>query len=355
MMAIRTLVIDDSISMQRMISTVLGSDPEIEVVGTANDAFHARDQIKALNPDVITLDIEMPRMDGLEFLARLMKLRPMPVVMISSHTTQGADAALSALRMGAFSCLPKPNMGDESALTEMCEMVKAAATAASVIKQKAGSQVAVTTNSAPAAVGQLLKNIIPRSVNSPELIAIGSSTGGVEALETVLQRFPKDCPPTVITQHMPANFTTSFAHRLDTMCAPTVLEAEDNLALERGHIYLAPGAVGHLAVKRLGEFRCYIRDGEPCNGHKPSVDILFNSIAKFGNSRISSALLTGMGTDGAKGMLALKNSGVKTVAQNKATCVVYGMPSAAVKLDAVDDVLPLGDIAEAVLIVKRRK
>ena len=354
-MAIRTLVIDDSISMQRMISTVLESDPDIEVVGTANDAFHARDQIKALNPDVITLDIEMPRMNGLEFLERLMKLRPMPVVMISSHTSQGADAALSALRMGAFSCLPKPNMADENALHEMCEMVKAAAVASSMIKHNAGSQVAATTSSAPSTGGHALANVIPRTVNSPELIAIGSSTGGVEALETVLQRFPKDCPPTVITQHMPANFTTSFAARLDTLCAPKILEAEDNMALERGHIYIAPGAVGHLTVKRIGEFRCYIRPGEPCSGHKPSVDILFNSIAKFGNSRISAALLTGMGSDGAEGMLALKNAGVKTVAQNKATCVVYGMPAAAVKLDAVQDVVPLGDIAEAVLIVKRRK
>jgi len=300
MMVVRALVIDDSIAMQRMISSVLESDPQIEVIGTADDAFQARDQIKALNPDVITLDIEMPRMNGLEFLERLMKLRPMPVVMISSHTSRGADAAISALRMGAFYCLPKPNMGDESALNEMCEMVKAAAIAAPAIKQKASVRVAANSGAVSDTGAQKADNTIARTSDSPELIAIGSSTGGVEALETVLTRFPADCPPTVITQHMPANFTTSFAKRLNTMCAPTIMEASDNMAMQRGHIYIAPGAVGHMTVKRLGEFRLHIQDGEPCSGHKPSVDVMFNSIAKFGNSRISAALLTGMGSDGAK-------------------------------------------------------
>lgn len=353
-MPIRTLVVDDSVSMQRIISSILEGDPQIEVVGTAIDAFEARDKIKELNPDVVTLDIEMPRMNGLEFLARLMKLRPMPVVMISSHGAKGADAAISALRMGAFSCLPKPNMTDERALLEMCNMVKAAAKAAPVIKRKAGLQAGVSA--AASAVGTARPaNLIARTVDSPELIAIGSSTGGVEALETVVTRFPADCPPTVITQHMPANFTTSFATRLNSMCAPTVMEARDNLQLERGHIYIAPGAVGHMTIKRLGEFRCFIRPGEPRSGHKPSVDMMFESIAKFGNSRISAALLTGMGHDGADGMLALQNTGAKTVAQNEATCVVYGMPAAAVKLGAAKEILPLTDIAEAILIVKRRK
>lgn len=339
-MSVRTIVVDDSPSMQKLISAVLGSDPEIQVVGTAANPEEARKMIKALDPDVITLDIEMPGMNGLDFLERLMRLRPMPVVMISSWTRKGADATIAALEIGAFSCLPKPRMDDEEALQAMCENVKAAAAAKALIKQNHG---------APAATPQ--ETPVPRTIGMKksglDVIAIGASTGGVEALTEVLTGFPADCPPTVVTQHMPEHFTRSFADRLDRLCKPTVTEAADGMQIRPGHVYIAPGAVGHLTIAGRTERICRIVPGELRSGHRPSVDVMFESVAKAYGRKCAAALLTGMGSDGAEGLLAIKNAGAHTVAQDRATSLVYGMPAAAARLGAAKEILPLNQIADA--------
>jgi len=336
-MKARTIVVDDSPSMQKLIAAVLETDPAIEVVGTAANPNEARQMIKALDPDVITLDIEMPGMNGLDFLERLMRLRPMPVVMISSHTRKGADATIAALEFGAFSCLPKPRMDDEPALLEMRENVKAAAAAKSMIK---GRQ-------KPVAHGQPATGGIAKRVRGLNIIALGASTGGVEALTEVLSGFPADCPPTVVTQHMPEHFTRSFAERLDRLCAPTVVEAQDGMPIRPGHVYIAPGAVGHLTIAGRNERTCRITPGELRSGHMPSVDVMFESVAQVYGGKVAAALLTGMGSDGAEGLLALKNAGAHTIAQDRATSLVYGMPAAAHRLGAANQVLPLREIASA--------
>ena len=338
-MSVRTIVVDDSPSMQKLIAAVLGSDPEIKVVGTAANPEEARKMIKALDPDVITLDIEMPGMNGLDFLERLMRLRPMPVVMISSWTRKGADATIAALEIGAFSCLPKPRMDDEEALQAMCENVKAAAAAKAIIKQKHGAPSAPHETPAPRS-GSMKKPGL-------DVIAIGASTGGVEALTEVLTGFPTDCPPTLVTQHMPEHFTRSFAERLDRLCKPTVVEAADGMQIRPGHVYIAPGAVGHLTVAGRTERICRITSGELRSGHRPSVDVMFESVAAAYGRKCAAALLTGMGSDGAEGLLALKNAGAHTVAQDRATSLVYGMPAAAARLGAAKEILPLNEIADA--------
>ena len=339
-MSVRTIVVDDSPSMQKLISAVLGSDPEIQVVGTAANPEEARKMIKALDPDVITLDIEMPGMNGLDFLERLMRLRPMPVVMISSWTRKGADATIAALEIGAFSCLPKPRMDDEEALQAMCENVKAAAAAKALIKQNHGAPAATPQETpAPQTIGMKKSGL--------DVIAIGASTGGVEALTEVLTGFPADCPPTVVTQHMPEHFTRSFADRLDRLCKPTVMEAADGMQIRPGHVYIAPGAVGHLTIAGRTERICRIMPGELRSGHRPSVDVMFESVAKAYGRKCAAALLTGMGSDGAEGLLAIKNAGAHTVAQDRATSLVYGMPAAAARLGAAKEILPLNQIADA--------
>ena len=339
-MSVRTIVVDDSPSMQKLIAAVLGSDPEIKVVGTAANPEEARKMIKALDPDVITLDIEMPGMNGLDFLERLMRLRPMPVVMISSWTRKGADATIAALEIGAFSCLPKPRMDDEEALQAMCENVKAAAAAKAIIKQKHGAPAVSHEAPAPRSGGGMKKPGL-------DVIAIGASTGGVEALTEVLTGFPADCPPTLVTQHMPEHFTRSFAERLDRLCKPTVVEAADGMQIRSGHVYIAPGAVGHLTVAGRTERICRITPGELRSGHRPSVDVMFESVANAYGRKCAAALLTGMGSDGAEGLLALKNAGAHTVAQDRATSLVYGMPAAAARIGAAKEILPLNEIADA--------
>ncbi|TCD16238.1 protein-glutamate methylesterase/protein-glutamine glutaminase [Oricola cellulosilytica] len=336
-MTARAIVVDDSPSMQKLISAVLETDPGITVVGTAENPDAARKMIKALDPDVITLDIEMPGMNGLDFLERLMRLRPMPVVMISSWTRKGADATIAALELGAFSCLPKPRMDDEAALRDMCEHVKAAAAARDAIRGRGKS---------PARpVAQSTQAVSPRL----SIVAIGASTGGVEALTEVLTGFPANCPPTIVTQHMPEHFTKSFAERLDRLCAPTVLEAADMTRLQRGHVYIAPGSVGHLTVSDRSQSVCRVTPGEQRSGHMPSVDVMFESVAKVYGKRSAAALLTGMGSDGAQGLLALKNAGAHTIAQDRATSLVYGMPAAASRLGAANHILPLAEVASVLL------
>lgn len=337
----RVLVVDDSPTMRGLISAILSSDPDVDVVGQAGDAMEAREAIKRLNPDVVTLDIEMPDMNGLDFLEKIMTLRPMPVIMVSSLTHRGADATLAALEIGAFDCIGKPTPGEPHPFQDLVEKVKAAARS----KYRYGS------------VGRLAPaHQPPANVNHEnayrvgrKIVAIGSSTGGVEALITVLQGFPVNCPPTVITQHMPSTFTKSFAERLNRICAPVVEEATDGARLEIGKIYLAPGGERHLQVVNAAAPCCRLVDSAPVNGHRPSVDMLFDSVAELAGRNAVGVILTGMGRDGAAGLLKMRYAGARTIGQDEKTCVVYGMPRVAHELGGVERQLPLSQIGEEIL------
>ncbi|MDI7863377.1 protein-glutamate O-methylesterase CheB [Rhizobiaceae bacterium n13] len=336
-MAARVLVVDDSPTMRGLITAVLNSDPEVDVVGQAGDAMEARQAIKQLNPDVVTLDIEMPNMNGLEFLDKIMRLRPMPVIMVSTLTHRGAEASLAALEIGAFDCVGKPVPGDIRPFYDLADKVKAAARS-----QRNYARPAITTEthvSSPATDFRVGRKIV----------AIGSSTGGVEALINVLQKFPVNCPPTVITQHMPSTFTKSFAERLNRICAPVVQEATDGARLEIGKVYLAPGGEHHLQVANQSAPCCRLVQRDPVNGHRPSVDVLFDSVAELAGRNAVGVILTGMGRDGAAGLLKMRHAGAKTIGQNEKTCVVYGMPRVAHELGAVEQQLPLGAIGEEIL------
>jgi two-component system chemotaxis response regulator CheB len=334
----RVLVVDDSPTMRGLITAVLNADPEVSVIGQAGDAMEARAAIKQLNPDVVTLDIEMPNMNGLEFLEKIMRLRPMPVIMVSTMTHHGANASLAALEIGAFDCVGKPAPGDRHPFVDLAEKVKAAARSA-----HRRSAVAAAPATSPA-VSPAASYKVGRKV-----VAIGSSTGGVEALITVLQQFPQNCPPTVITQHMPSTFTKSFAERLNRICAPVVQEATDGARLEIGKVYLAPGGDRHLQVVNPSAPCCRLVEKEPVNGHRPSVDVLFDSVAELAGRNAVGVILTGMGRDGASGLLKMRSAGARTIGQNEKTCVVYGMPRVAYEIGAVELQLPLGSIGEEVL------
>ena len=333
---VRVLVVDDSVTMRGIISGVLRRDPDIEVVGTAGDPYEARELIKALNPDVLTLDIEMPKMDGIEFLKKIMKLRPMPVVMISTLTHKGADLAIRALSSGAFDCLGKPADGN---------VAEAFARLPSIIEAASKARLRQTPTLERSAVDSSPLDFTPNG----KIIAVGSSTGGVEALVTLLSGFPKNCPPTVLVQHMPELFTASFAARLNKLCAPKVEEARDGAELHQGCIYLAPGAVSHLTIERERQFVCRLTKTDKVSGHRPSVNVLFNSVAEVARRRAVGVILTGMGSDGAKGLLEMREAGCATFGQDKKTSVIYGMPRAAFELGAVGKQLPLHKIARAVL------
>lgn len=333
----RVLVVDDSPTMRGLITAVLSADPDVSVVGQAGDALEAREAIKKLNPDVVTLDIEMPNMNGLDFLEKIMRLRPMPVIMVSSLTHRGADATLAALEIGAFDCVSKPVPGEPRPFTDLADKVKAAARSLRSISRPVVSAPApVVAPTSDFRVGR-------------KIVAIGSSTGGVEALITVLQKFPVNCPPTVITQHMPSTFTKSFAERLNRICAPAVQEATDGARLEIGKIYLAPGGDRHLQVTNAAAPCCRLIERDPVNGHRPSVDVLFDSVAELAGRNAVGVILTGMGRDGAAGLLKMRHAGARTIGQNEKTCVVYGMPRVAHELGAVEQQLPLGAIGEEIL------
>lgn len=327
MSRVRVLVVDDSATMRGVITAALRRDPEIEVIGGAGDPLEAREAIKALSPDVITLDVEMPKMSGIEFLDKIMRLRPMPVIMVSTLTQAGAAISLQALEIGAFDCVGKPDFDG------LAEKVKAAAKAR------------------VRPLGEAPRPQAPPASYRPNerVIAIGSSTGGVEALITVLAGFPKNCPPTVITQHMPATFTKSFAARLDRLCEPSVEEAWDGAPLRIGSIYLAPGGPAHLEVKGGLHPACRLRESDLVNGHRPSVDVLFQSVSEAFGARAVGVILTGMGKDGAKGLKALRDAGARTIGQDEESCVVYGMPKAAYELGAVERQLTLSKIGRAAL------
>lgn len=335
MSKIRVLIVDDSPTMRVLLANTLRRDEEIEVVGAVGDPYEAREAIKRLDPDVITLDIEMPHMNGIEFLDKIMRLRPTPVIMVSTLTQAGADATLQALELGAFDCVGKPTAASAAGgFSELPAKVRAAAKSN------------IRPAPARAAHAALAAGFSP----SGRPVAIGSSTGGVEALITVLQGMPANCPPIVITQHMPATFTRNFAERLNRLCAPEVSEAEDGARLQPGRIYLAPGGDRHLEIAGSAEHpRCRLVEGEAVSGHRPSVDVLFNSVARVCGGRAVGVILTGMGRDGAQGLLNLRNAGAHTIGQDEATCVVYGMPKAAFELGAVERQLPLGRICNQIL------
>ncbi len=335
----KVLIVDDSALIRSMLREIIASFQEFEVVGAAPDPYVARDMIKQLNPDVITLDVEMPRMDGLDFLERLMRMRPMPVVMISSLTERGADITLRALELGAIDFVTKPKAANtlelEQYADEIAEKLRAAARAK---LRPAAKTVSPATHSAA-------KERSPFAT-SEKIICIGASTGGTEAIKAVLMGLPPDSPGIVIAQHMPPGFTHSFAERLDKLCALKVVEARGGERVLPGHVFIAPGHA-HLLLRRSGaNYVTELSGADPVNRHRPSVDVLFKSAAEAAGRNAIGVILTGMGRDGAQGLLEMRNAGSFTVAQSERSCVVYGMPKEAVNVGAVEHIVDLEKIAE---------
>jgi two-component system, chemotaxis family, protein-glutamate methylesterase/glutaminase len=343
---IKVLVIDDSALVRALLTKILGADPALQVVGTAPDAFIAREKIKILNPDVLTLDVEMPRMDGLQFLRNLMRLRPMPVVMCSSLTERGADVTLAALELGAIDFVTKPKVDVAHALeayaAELINKVKVAAVARVrplFPRQPAANQAGAAHKPRPELQFR----------TTDQIVAIGASTGGTEAIRQVLERLPPDAPGIVITQHIPRAFSAPFAARLNACSQLSVQEAQDGTLILPGHAYIAPGDL-HLTVERDGaRYRCRLRDDAPVNRHRPSVDVLFRSVAEQVGQNAVGVILTGMGADGARGLKEMRDKGALTIAQDEKSSVVWGMPGASVALGAVDRILPIEQIAEGLV------
>jgi two-component system chemotaxis response regulator CheB len=345
---IRVLIVDDSAVVRQTLRDLLSSDPEIEVLATAGDPFVATERIREETPDVITLDIEMPRMDGLTFLKKLMSQHPIPVVICSSLAEEGAQSTLRALEYGAVDIITKPRLGTkqflEESRIEICEAVKAAAGAnLRILAPRRTVEPKLTADAilSPATAAM--------AETTEKVVVIGASTGGTEALKTLLEALPPDTPGIVIVQHMPELFTRAFANRLDGLCAITVKEAETNDTVIRGRALIAPGN-HHLLLKRSGaRYYVEIKDGPLVCRHRPSVDVLFRSAARYAGRNAVGAILTGMGDDGARGMLEMKEAGAATIAEDESSCVVFGMPKEAIKLGGVDKVMPLKSIAGAIL------
>jgi len=335
---IRVLIVDDSAVVRKIFSEELSKHPDIEVIGTAPDPYVARDKIVTLKPDVVTLDIEMPRMDGLTFLRKLMRYFPLPVIIVSSLTPKGGKLTLEAMEIGAIDVVAKPggsySVGDMSA--QLAEKIRAAS-CARIVKREADNQ---DVENPP------LKAL---SQTTHKVIAIGASTGGTEALKKVLTKMPANSPGIVIVQHMPANFTTAFANRLDSMCQINVKEARDNDSVIPGLALLAPGNF-HMILRRSGaRYYVEVKTGPMVHYQRPAVDVLFKSTAKYAGANAIGVILTGMGADGADGLLEMKNAGANTIAQDENTCVIFGMPKEAIKLGAVDKVLPLEKIPSEII------
>lgn len=355
MKKIKVLIVDDAALMRKLLTEILSSSPKIEVVGSAADPFIARDKIKQLNPDVITLDVEMPRMDGITFLKNLMRLRPMPVVMISTLTEDGADITLEALASGAIDYIPKPKTDFEHSISDYAnDIIEKVITAGHVnvskIEKRLKTLDKMKVSPKLTADAILLTGSGKNVINTTDkFIAIGASTGGTEAVKEVLMGLPSDVPGIVIAQHIPASFSTSFARRLNETTNLRVREAKDGDQILPGHVYLAPGDK-HLIIQRTGaKYICKLNDGPEVNRHKPSVDVLFRSVAQSAGPNAMGIMLTGMGADGAQGMLEMKQAGAFNVAQDEKTSVVWGMPGAAVKLDAVKKELPLDAMAKEII------
>jgi len=331
---LRALVVDDSASMRAVITRILEADGDIKVVGAAPDPFIARDLIKSLEPDVLTLDVEMPGMDGLSFLERIMRLRPMPVIMCSTLTARGAEVTIEALRLGAVDCVCKPS-GNAAEMEREGERLRECVRAAAQSNVRPG----------PSPRAPIVQST---GSNTDSLIAVGASTGGVEALFAMVGSLPPDSPPVLVVQHMPAGFTANFAARLNSESAVRVVEAADGDMVAPGTVYIAPGGACHMRVKLAARPSIRLTSGDLVGGHRPAVDELFRSLVPVAR-QITGVLLTGMGQDGAAGLLALRQAGARTLAQSAESCVVYGMPRAAVELGAVEQSIPIERMADAVL------
>lgn len=339
---IKVLCVDDSALIRSLMTEIINSQPDMEVVGTAPDPLVARDMIKRLNPDVLTLDVEMPRMDGLDFLERLMRLRPMPVLMVSSLTERGSEITMRALELGAVDFVTKPKLGIREGLIEYTDTIADKLRAASRARVRARTEGAA--GAAPAA--PILRAPL---LSTEKLIIVGASTGGTEAIKEFLMPLPPDSPAVMIVQHMPAGFTKSFAQRLNGLCRITVKEAEHGERVLPGYAYIAPGD-SHLLLARSGaNYVAHLSQEAPVNRHRPSVDVLFDSAAIHGGKNVTGVILTGMGKDGARGMLRMREAGSYNLAQDEQSCIVFGMPKEAIATGGVHEVVPLHQMSQRVM------
>jgi two-component system chemotaxis response regulator CheB len=354
---IKVLVVDDSAVVRRLLSDAISKEPDLELAGAAPNPFVARDMILALEPDVITLDIEMPRMDGLTFLTKLMHYRPLPVIIVSSVGQPTCDLAVEALRRGAVEVIAKPS-GPYS-VGDIGQALPGKIRAAFAARPRTPGIAQTGAQRAPALAGSLSSSLVSSSVGSDSLagalVAIGASTGGTQAIEEILRAMPGNCPPIVIAQHIPAGFSASFAARLNSLCQMEVREAREGDLIAPGRALIAPGNFHLMVSKRTGVCRAVVRDGPRVHYQRPAVDVLFQSVVEASLPQVVGVLLTGMGNDGAQGLLRLRQSGAWTIAQDEASCVVYGMPKVAVEIGAAEEVTPLGKISSAVLAALKER
>ena len=348
---IRVIVVDDSALVRSLLSEIINRQRDMECIGTANDPLIAREMIRELNPDVITLDVEMPRMDGIDFLGRLMRLRPMPVVMISTLTERGAEVTMKALELGAIDFVAKPRVGLASGLNDLATQIVDKIRVAAVAQvRRAPARDALPSGGGVGSAGAAAPpSALLGGLSTEKLICIGASTGGTEAIKEVLVHMPADSPAIVITQHMPPGFTTSFAARLNGLCQITVKEAANGERILPGHAYIAPGGTQFHVARSGANYVAVVDDGPPVNRHKPSVEVLFKSAAAVVGRNAFGIMLTGMGNDGAAAMREMKDAGSYNYVQDEATCIVFGMPREAIAHGAADEVLPLGQIAPALI------
>ena len=351
---IKVVVVDDSALVRSLLAEIINKQPDMECVGAAADPLQAREIIRERNPDVITLDVEMPKMDGLEFLARLMRLRPTPVVMVSTLTEQGAQTTLKALELGAVDFVAKPRIGVAAGLQELADdIVEKIRIAAKARVRRLVTPPTVPAAEAPrpaaAASPATAGPSTPIRLSTEKVICIGASTGGTEAIKEILMELPADAPAVVITQHMPAGFTASFAARLDSLCRIRVAEARDGERILPGHAYIAPGGKQFSIARSGANYIAVVDDSPPVNRHKPSVEVLFRSCARVLGPNAIGVMLTGMGGDGAQAMKEMRDAGAYNIAQDEASCVVFGMPKVAIQAGAVHEVLPLKQIARTIM------
>lgn len=347
MKKIQVVIVDDSALIRALLKEIINQQRDMEVIGAAPDPLVAREMIRTLNPDVITLDVEMPKMDGLDFLEKLMRLRPMPVLMISTHTDKGSDATLRALELGAIDFVPKPKIDIQHSMKEYADEITAKIRMAAKARIHGLSNMHILAPSKSTAT--TLPPMLNKVASSEKILLIGSSTGGTEALKELLAKLPQNCPGILIAQHMPEGFTRTFAARLDGLCQISVKEAEHGDRIQPGHAYLAPGH-SHLMLGHVGsQYICELSTAEPVNRHRPSVDVLFRSAANHAGKNAVGVILTGMGKDGAAGMKEMHDAGAYTFAQDEASCVVFGMPKEAIARGGVDDIVPLKDMSSAIL------